>query len=261
MYLKWPCDSVPLNLYTHISNAGNFANKFASWMSLTLKMNLSVCNTIAVSYLTRPDELLDSLTRDRSVDKIVAYQSVLRFLSTAGMSPCFFFLDQWEEAVSTVSPSKMGDFTSEMRRMIEAGSNLATIVVTLHPDSERKLNTKSSENLLAIAPKDPAHVIDVSTLSRRSKACILLANRYLENFRKGDPPTSSFPFDPQVIMYISYVKEGNIRYVLQQLHSCIEFALKQEREIIDLAFIRDHHVETMGTELNGKQYEAFLTDS
>lgn len=258
-FAKWPCDRVPLNLYTHISKPEIFGKKFASWITSQLAVNQKVAEHLASSYLTNPQDFLENLERDRRIDKIEAYQSVLRLLSKADLQPCFFFLDQWEDAVYPISPSKIGEFCSEMRRMVEAGGSLATVVVTLHQDSDVRLNITSCDQLLAIAKKDSLHVVDVSKL-RRKDAAILLAVAYLKYFRIQGKEISSptYPFDPRAIMYISFVTEGNIRYILQYLHQCLEFSLTQDNDLIDLEFIKNHHLETMGKELNENQYEEFL---
>jgi len=211
----------------------------------------------ATSYLKQPVDFSSKFSKVRSEDRVDMYASMLKVLSSSGVGHCYFFLDQWEDTIVSTPSSQIGGFSSGMRRVLEASANKATFILTLHPDSERKLNTPAAQHLLAIAPLDENHFVDVSVLDKRSDEVIPLAVDYMDHFRTGLPENPTYPLDPQVIRYICFVKEGCIRYILQHLHQGLKYGALHNHPYVDMGFLFKHHAEIMGSELNERRYKEF----
>jgi len=254
--LRWPVQRFSFNMYAHVTDAETLAKNFARWLGEKYGIEGETPLIFALCYLQDPS-LFPSRFNSKSDDKISMYESVLKILCSAGMTYSYFFLDQWEDAIISTSTSKIGEFSSEMRRMMEASINMATVLVSLHPDSERKLRTKSAEHLLAIAPMDGMHLVDVSKLDKISKYAVPLTEEYMKRFRTGEPSSPIFPFEPEVIQYACFVEDGRIRFFLQRLHDCLTFANQKGATVVNLNFILENHNSCMGTELNEKKLRAF----
>jgi len=259
--IKGPVDTLPLTLYSHIANPEGLARNFTEWLSEKVKTEGAAPRIFASCYLTRPNTFPESFARLRTEDRITMYENILEITSSAGFTRHYFFLDQMEDTIMATPTSRMGEFSQGMRRVLEASVNKATIVVTLHPDSELKLNTSAAQHLQNLAPLDEKHTVDLTTLDRRSEKAVSLAAEYMKHFRQGDPPTPTYPLDPEAIRYLCYLKDGNIRLILQQLHQCLKLGVTDGHPVIDLDYILQHHGETMGSELNLAKYEEFKESS
>jgi hypothetical protein len=255
--IRWPVDSLPLTLYTHVTDSSLLASKFSRWLAEKLRIPEQISLLFSTSYMTQPVDFPSKFSKLRSEDRIDIYASLLKILLSSGVGHCYFFLDQWEDSIVSTPASQIGGFCSGMRRVLEASANVATFILTLHPDSERKLNTHAAQHLLAIAPLDENHFVDVSVLDRRSDQVIPLAVDYMDHFRTGSTENPTYPLDPRVIRYICFVKEGCIRYILQHLHQGLKYGAMNDHPYVDMSFLLDHHAEIMGSELNERKYREF----
>ena len=253
---KTPPETLPLTLYTHITSPSSLSKDLISWLSDKLGVSKEPISIIVDTYLTSPSSLADKLAKTR-LDEIDMLKDILSLLAFSGFEQHYFFLDQMEDAIMATSTSKLREFCVAMRRMLEVCMNKATIIVTLHPDSEMKLDTQNAKDLLGLAPLDLTHRVDVMSMEAGSKLAVDLSLEYLRHFRTSDPPSPTFPFTPEVMRYICYLKDGNIRAILQQLHECIKFGAISGSRLMDMEFILKHPRETLGALVNEQQLSGF----
>ena len=253
---KAPPETLPLTLYTHIARPSSLSKELVNWLSDKLSVNKEPTSIVVDTYLTHPSSLVDKLAKAR-FDEIDMLNDILSLLSFSGFEKHYFFLDQMEDAIMATSTTKLREFCVAMRRMLEVCMNKATIVVTLHPDSEMKLDTENAKDLIGLAPLDLTHRVDVMSMEAGSKLAVDLSLDYLCHFRTSEPPSLTFPFTPEVMRYICYLKDGNIRAILQQLHECIKFGAISGTQLIDMEFILKHPRETLGVLINEQQLSRF----
>jgi hypothetical protein len=262
--IRWPVEYVNLTLYTHVRDRERLSRDFAKWLHERNGLSPEFTVLLSSAYLEKPLSFWAAFSRRKGVDKIELYGNVLKFLQFAGFGPCYFFLDQWEYAVTSAKGGKLQGFCSDMRRMLELSINKATLVATLHPDGERLLNGKAGEDLMALAPFDKNHAVDIYLLEpnlrsgTKSHGPILLAGEYMKYFRVDEKSESLiFPFDGEAISYICFLKNGRIRDLLQQLHQALKYGAENGYPFINMEFVKSHHLETTGEEFDEEQYRLF----
>jgi hypothetical protein len=252
-----PVDSLPLMLYTHVPDPGKLAKDVARWLQGTFKCSEHLSEALATAYLTKPNSFPNGLS-GRTYDPIRSYGDVLTLLQSGGFDFGYVFLDQFEDSVMSASTGKMGELGLGIRRMLEASSGKASIIVTLHPDSEQKLNSNPAvQNLQSLAPIDENRYISLTAFDPAGTLAIPLAAEYIKRYREGTAPDELFPIDPEVVRYVCFLKRGLIRHILQQLHECINFGVTQGYKRVDMDLVLKNHSMTMGVEFREEKYEEF----
>jgi hypothetical protein len=257
-----PPERLPLTLYTHVTSSDRLAKVFARWIaSLSGQLSSQFLEQFFTIYLDKPAEFPERVSkfRIRGVDEVDIYASLLEVLFVSGYKDNFVFLDQLEDAIMPLPAGRIGEFCLDLKRILEASIGRAVMVVTLHPDSEMKLDTQAAQHLLKVAPTDAAHRVDVLALEATKNDAVELAAEYMNRFRSDVPKHSTFPLDTDVIRYIAFLKEGNVRSTLQQLHECLKFGASNGHPAITLNYVLEHHKETMGMLKNPTLYEEFCT--
>jgi hypothetical protein len=255
-----PPERLPLTLYTHVSSPERLSKTIADWISsLGNQLNPLFLEQFFSLYLTKPAELPERISqfKTRGLDQVGVYANLLEMLFQSGFKDNFVFLDQLEDTIMFFPAGRIGGFCLDMKRMLEAGIGRVVTVVTLHPDSEMKLNTQAAQHLLKIAPLDSAHRVDVLALEVTGNETLALAADYMNHFRTGAPEYPTWPLHPDVIRYVSFLKEGNVRETLQQLHQCLKFAASNGNPEVKLDYVLEHHEGTLGTLRNPALYEEF----
>lgn len=254
--LTWPLDKVPLRSYTHI-DPYELTIGLGSWMQDKCHCGQAIASMLGSTYLTEPKQFPQKFATSRS-NKIEMYGSILNMIVEAGFEWSFFFLDQMEDPIMVTPTRRMGGFTFDLRRMLELSSGKASIIGSLHPDSETKLDVPvARRNLEGIALVDAKHRVDVMRLDKRGDEAVKLASQYISHFRQGDAPTATYPFDPLVIRYVCFLEEGNIRNILKQLYECLKFGALQREPLLNMDFVLEQHTQTLGRDLNKDKYEDF----
>lgn len=251
-----PVDQLPLSLYTHVTNPASLAKELSNWAYEKCGATGDAPLMLFTYYLTYPTTFEEKCPSGKG-DKIDMYKNIIKLLMFAGFQWNYFFLDQIEDAIMATPTSKIGEFCLGMRRILEANINSATIIVTLHPDSEMKLNVPDADHLTKLAPLDTKHRVDVMVPEVVTDEIINLVAEYMKRFRTAEPPTPTYPLDPEVIKFISSKKEGNIREILQQLHECIKYGVEVGKPYIDMNFIIQHPRETIGTLISKEELDRF----
>jgi hypothetical protein len=257
-----PPERLPLTLYTHVTSPERFVKLFVEWLSsLGNELNPLFLEEFFKLYLTKPAELPERVSKFHihGLDAVDIYANLLEILYEGGFENNYVFLDQLEDAIMPTPAGRIGEFCLDLKRMLEAGIGRTVVVVTLHPDSEMKLDTQAAQHLLKVAPLDAAHRVDVLTLEATGNDAIELAAEYMNHFRTNAPSFPTFPILSDVIRYISFLKEGNMRSVLQQLHECLKFGAASGNPEITIDCVLEHHKEMIGTLKNPALYEEFRT--
>ena len=122
-----------------------------------------------------------------------------------------------------------------------------------------RLDAPESKSLQSIAPLDEKRVIPVNVLDLKNKLVVPLAAEYIRDFRQGAVPYETYPLEPDVIRYVCFLKQGNLRAILQQLHECIEQAIKLDKKVIDMNLLKENHNLMMGKQINEKSLQEFET--
>jgi hypothetical protein len=251
-----PVERLPLSHYTYITDPFILAKALSNWSCEKCGAAGKAPLTLFSCYLTEPTSFEEKYPKIKE-DKIELYKNILKLLTFADFKWNYFFFDQMEDAIMATPGRRMGEFCLGMRRILEASMNSATIIVTLHPDSEMKLNVPSADHLTRLAPLDVTHRVDIMIPEAISDDIINLVAEYMKRFRIAEPPTHIYPFDPEVIKFIGFKKEGNIREILQQLHECIKYGAEVKRDYIDMNFLIQHPRETVGTLINESELNKF----
>lgn len=245
--------ALPLTRYTHVTNSKKLALDLARWLNGKRQLDESTCQKWLNVYLTSPisfEETLDKMGRGMRFD---CYHFFINLLNFLGVDYFYIFLDQFEDAFMKVPNPKVAEFCLEMRRILETGSGLTTIAVTLHPDGETKLSGMGSEQLTQIAPLDTNHIVSVMTLRTKVNLAIPLSQAYLEKFRTLESPYPTYPFAPEALELICQIEGGNIRQLLQRLYYCLEYALENDVAEITPKVICDSPLRTIGREFKPEE--------
>jgi hypothetical protein len=251
-----PPPSLPLTLYTQITNAKVLGENLARWASEKTGSGSDVLIEWFETYLTKPAELVKMLS-GRRIDCIEAYRDIIRVMTFFGYKRHFIFLDQFEDMIMGTANTRINLLSVSLKRIVEVSAGRATVVVTLHPDSETKLRMQAAKDLTGVAPLDAVHRVDVMLLDTKGNSAIALAGEYLKYFRKGEPPYPTFPIKPELIEFISFMQQGIIRNLLQQLHNCLEYARLANIPELTLEFALKHPLEILGREIERRQIENF----
>jgi len=248
--------SLPLTLYTQITNAQVLGENLARWTSEKTGSGSEVLVEWFETYLSKPADFVKTLS-GRRIDCIEAYRDFIRVLTAFGYKRHFVFLDQFEDMVMGTANTRMNLLSVSLKRIVEASAGRASVVVTLHPDSETKLRMQEARDLTGVAPLDAVHRVDVMLLDTKGDSASALAGEYLRYFRTGEPPYPTFPIKPELIEFISFMQQGIIRGLLQQLHNCLEYGRSANAPELTLEFALKHPLETLGREIEQRHLDNF----
>jgi hypothetical protein len=196
------------------------------------------------TYLTSPGDFMANWSnlKVKGHDDIDFFDSMLKLFDLTKKSHHYFVIDQFEDAVrGNQGKNQLANFCSEMRRIIVACARKATIIVTLHPESEEILEERGGEHLTGLADTDERHKLDIKEITMDE--AVDLALSYLEYFRLPNckPKTGLFPFDAKAIEYVRYTKGGAARDILQALATAIEIGVEAQCSSLDMDFLRKNH--------------------
>jgi hypothetical protein len=244
---KWPVDRVDLRSFL-VYNPVRLVNSVTDWACRTAP-NLSpeIAEVFFQTYLSVPREFLTAYPktlRKMKADEIEMLRNAVVLMGLGGYTYHYLFFDQFEEVVSGTRGRDLMKIAAEMRRLLEVGLGLVSIVVTLHPGAIISLQAPEGQELLTLAPLDTRHCVDVRSLSAADAQA--LAITYLKEFRTGEPGTPLFPLTPESITRIHEVAEGNAREVLRGFNLAIEEGADAGHPLITLEFLHAKHAEITG---------------
>jgi len=231
--------------YFNVFNSDQLITDLAAWAHRQVgdSLPLDLAHIFFQSYLTDPRTFLDTypkVLRRYKWDYITMLAAVYRLLKLGGHKFHYLFFDQFEEVVHVLRGKSLSAFSVGMRRLVEASSGQATLIVTLHPGATRALDSPEGGDIRSIAPLDQRHVVNVRPLTR-DEACVL-AQTYLDHFRLDDtpPPDILYPFTTEAIGEIYHASDGVIRKCLKAFHWAIEEGAKVGFPVIDRGFLDEH---------------------
>ena len=203
---------------------------------------LRVFLTMMFSYPTRfAEEYLKKAKRK----EVMAFVTIVELIRLGNVGYLYVFLNQFEELFHGRAPKEVLELSSSMRQMLEASTNLATFVVTLHPSAAMQIRSADAQSLTTIAPVDDRHVVDMPNI--QPSQAIAIAETYLSCFRADTPAeATAAPFTEECVRAISESSDGNIREILQTMHHCIEAAVDHGVSEIDTKFFQDQYREITG---------------
>ncbi len=246
-----PPDTLPFTRYLHVAKAESLARTLGEWMhAKDARVDSKYGRFFVEQNLTRPANFYDSYSKLKisGSDRIDLYKQTMLCLCLGGYKFHYIFLDQFEDAVMPVSSGGLSEFCLGMRRMIEANQGLAMMLVTLHPDSETKLELPGATDLVKIAPVDNYHRVDVMAIRPEGDDAIALAVAYMDAYRRARPQYRTFPLKEEVVRYTCFLEGGNIRRTLQKLHVCLKVAVRRSIPEITMDYVMANHRDLMGTE-------------
>jgi hypothetical protein len=247
---------LPLSLYTHTRDTEKTAALFANWASANVKASSAGIVTIARDYLSTTNDFAETI-KSKTIDLFDLLDACLRFLTYYGCKRHYIFLDQFEDLIMGTSKSSINKFALEMKSFIRASSGLATIFVTLHPNSEISLRVPAAQDMTGVAPLDAVHRIDVMVLDTKGHSAISLAEEYFRRFRTGESPYTTYPIEPELLEFICYLQRGLIRGFLQQLHYALDFGVNNGYPELTYNYSKEHPLDILGREIDQRTIEGF----
>lgn len=259
-YQKMP-ERVHLRVFT-FEHEAKVASDMQRWVqSLDDGLVPEAIYTFFETYLQSPGEFIEKLSslRVKGKDDIDFFSTYLRLLSLTRRLYHYLFIDQFEDAVrANQGKNQLPDFCSEMRRLVVACAKRATIIVTLHPESEEILEKRGGEHLTGLAGLDVRHKVNVKEITLDE--AVDLALSYLEYFRLPSKTKDQlYPFDSTAIKYIRHMKGGAPRDVLQALATTIEEGIEANYQRLDLDFLKKNHRRIFDKILVEASFKNFVT--
>ncbi len=250
------CANLPLTLYTQIRNADNIANQFAKNLQLKTRINPDNLIPLFKKYLSEPATYLEVLNSSKT-DHIGVFEDLIKILNKTGCTRHYIFMNQFEDMIMGSSKRGVGKLCLELKNIIIAASRKVSFYVTLHPNSEMLLQIPEAKDLTGIAPLDTIHRVNVMVLDRKGDQAVTLAKEYLDFYRTEEPPYATYPIEEKLVNLINYLQGGNIRQLLQQLHSCIEYGSIKELSEITFDYALNHPLDILDREISSRQLERF----
>lgn len=244
---KWPVDRVDLRAFL-CYNPSRLMKSLAAWACAERKaLYREIAACFFESYLSSPGELLTQyprVLRKFKWDEIEMVRSGLELMDLGGFEYHYLFFDQFEDAIHGLRGKDLIVFSSEMRRLLEAGIGRMSIIVTLHPGAVTTLEAPEGQEFVTLAPLDGRHRVDVEPLNPSDTEA--LAITYLEGFRTETPPDPLFPLTREAVGHIHEVAEGNIREILTGFSLCIEEGVDAGHPLLTLDLLHSKHEEITG---------------
>ena len=237
--------------YFNVFNPDQLISDLAVWAHRRLGdgLPLELAHVFFQSYLTDPrtfPEAYPKVLRKHKWDNITMIAAMYRLMKLGGYEYHYFFLDQFEDVVHGLSGKALITFNTELRRLVEASIDQATMIVSLHPGANATLRSDEGGDIRSIAPLDQRHVVSVWPLTKEEAS--QLAQTYLDFFRllELSPPDALYPFTAGAIEEICDTFEGNIRNCLQAFNYAIEIGIGADCPAIDQDFLAKYHSDITG---------------
>ncbi len=244
---QWPVDHVDLRAFL-CYNPSRLVNSLTNWACDKRKaLSADIAAAFFRSYLSRPPDFLSaypSVLRKLKGDEIEMFRNALDLMELGGFEYHYLFFDQFEDPIYGLSGKDLILFSSEMRRLLEAGSSRVSTAVTLHPGAAITLTAPEAQEFIVLAPIDRRHIVDVKPLEPAGAETLGIT--YLQEFRSGTPPDPLYPLTAEAVSHIHDVAEGNIRGILTGFSLCIEEGIYADYPLITLEFLHEKHEEITG---------------
>lgn len=238
-----------IDIRRYVYNPKKLMRSLREWFrSLSKGILHQVVEAFFESYLSTPldfyEKYISLERRIKAYDQIDFYKTMLDIMKTSDFKHHYFFLDQFEYAITEKTKKELFSFCADMRRLLEAGSGYTTIGVTLHLDANQYLSMPEASHLYSMVPLDPRFIVDLEQLNPE-RAC-KLALTYMDHFRLDKPPDPYHPFDKDSIGYICDEVGGNTRRVLRSLRFALVKGVNTGYPSLNKDFIKENLEEIAG---------------
>ena len=247
MERAWPINRVDLRAYL-CYNPSRLIHSLTDWACAERNaISLDVAAAFFESYLSRPRDFLATYPkalRKLKWDEIDMLRNMLELLHLGGFQYHYLFCDQFEDPIYGLRGRDLIVFSSEMRRLLEAGVGRMSIIVTLNSSTANTLEAPEGQELTTLAPLDRRHVVFLEPLEPRNAE--VLAITYLREFRTETPSDPLFPLTSEAVNLIHDASEGVIRDILTGFNLCIEEGIDVDYPPITSEFLHSRHEEIIG---------------
>lgn len=241
-------DAIQFGLFSFLYKTEIVVSDITKWIcSQSPPAKEKIVQAFLGIYLTKPSNLPSEwlkITRGRGTDKIECLRTMLELMRISGSLYHYLFIDQFEETIEPLRGASLSVFSTGMSSLLRACTGQATIVVTLHPVAEQALGQPEGKHVISLASLDRRHKIDVNTMSPPEGVKLCLG--YMSLFRTGGPDGTLYPFDEDVIKYLTYLSNGVPRLLLESMNKAIEVGISKGYALITLDFVIQHHEEITG---------------
>jgi hypothetical protein len=253
-------DDVQFGLFSFLYKVEVVISDMTKWIcSQSSLAKEKVVQAFLGTYLTKPSSFPNEwlkTTRGKGVDKIECLRTMMELMRLSGFLYHYFFLDQFEETIEPLRGASLSTFSTGMSSLLRACTGQATIVVTLHPVAEQALGQPEGKHVISLASLDRRHKIDVNTMSPPEGVELCLG--YMSLFRKSKPDSPLFPFDEDVVKYLTYLTNGVSRLFLECMNRALEVGVFNEYALITLDFLQQHHEEITGKVFIEEKLEEYM---
>ena len=248
--------TLPLTLYTQVRNVETLAENLALFTQQRCKTKKENLEKFFKAYLTEPLQYPETLNSTK-IDPIEVFGGFINLLSCYGYDRHHIFLDQFEDLILGTQKRGIGRLSLSLKKMILNSFGKVSFYVTLHPNSEMYLKTQEAKDLTGIAPLNTIHRVDVMVLDVKGDAALTLVKKYFTHFRTEQAPYPTYPVEKELVEFICFLQQGNIRGFLQQMYNCIEYGAMVELPEITLSYALENPLEFFGREVSKKLLNRF----
>ena len=253
-------DDVQFGLFSFLYKVEVVISDMTKWIcSQSSLAKEKVVQAFLGTYLSKPSSFPSEwlkTTRGKGVDKIECLRTMMELMRLSGFLYHYFFLDQFEETIEPLRGASLSIFSTGMSSLLRACTGQATIVVTLHPVAEQALGQPEGKHVISLASLDRRHKIDVNTMSPPEGVELCLG--YMSLFRKSKPDNPLYPFDEDVVKYLTYLTNGVSRLFLECMNRALEVGVFNEHALITLDFLQQYHEEITGKVFIEEKLEEYM---
>ena len=253
-------DEIQFGLFSFLYKIETVVSDVARWIrSRSSLAKEKIVQAFLETYLTKPSSFLDEwlkITRKKGTDKMECFRTMMELMRISGYLYHYFFLDQFEETIEPLRGASLSVFSIRMRSLLRACIGQATIAVTLHPMAEQALDQPEGKHVISLASLDKRHKIDVNKMSPLEgiKLCI----SYMKLFRRGKPDDALYPFNEDMVKYLTHLANGVPRLFLECMNRAVETGVSKNHALLTLDFLKQHHEEITGKVFIKEKLEEYM---
>jgi len=253
-------DEISFGLFSFLYKPAVVVSDLTQWICRASPIAKDAAvRTFLNAYLTKPSSFPVQwlkFSHGKGLDKIDCFRTLTEIMRIAGYKYHYFFFDQFEETVEPLRGASLSLFSTRMSSLLKACIGQAAIIVTLHPRAEQSLQQPEGMHVRSLADLDKRHKIDVSTMSPDEGVKLCLS--YISPFRHGKPESLLYPFEEDVIRYLTFLTNGIPRDVLEDLNKAVEVGISSDYAKITLDFVKEHHEDITGKVFIPEKLQEFM---
>jgi hypothetical protein len=253
-------NEIQFGLFSFLYKIETVASDVAKWIcSQNSLAKEKIILAYLETYLTRPSSFVDEwlkVTRGKGTDKVECLRTIMEVMRISGYPYHYFFLDQFEETIEPLRAASLSVFSTGMSSLLRAFAGQVTVVVTLHPVAEQALGQPEGKHVISLASLDKRHKIDVNTMSQAEGVKVCLS--YMSLFRRGEPDNPLYPFDEDVVKYLTYLTNGVPRLFLESMNRAVEVGVLNDHALLSLDYVEQNHEEITGKVFIKEKMDEYL---